>query len=179
MITVGFIKAGDQARVDYYLSRAALEESPRTLAEGGEALGRYYGGATANGPGRWLGRGADSLGLAGQAVEPETFTRAVLEGYLDGAARAKPVMRTHPDGLVAAEPFAAAVRRLGAADRFTSGRAGQEWASLERVALRYGTVPAYAVAKLARAAGIDPAPLYGADSWAHALEWSSGKHQVD
>ncbi len=175
MITVSRIYAGNVAAVNYYLSRAALEESPRSLADGKEALGRYYDGHTANGPGRWIGRGADALALSDTDADPHEFAKAVLEGYVDGAARAKPELRTPAGGRVGAEPFAAAVRRLLAergvspAEVFVSRTAGTQWAAVARAADRFGTTPAATVAKLARAAGIDCAELYGADQWATAL----------
>ncbi len=175
MITVSRIYGGNAAAVNYYLSRAALEESPRSLADGKEALRRYYSGHTANGPGRWLGRGADALSLTDTAADPQDFARAVLEGYIDGEARAKPELRTPAGGRVTAEPFAAAVRQLldeqgvSAADLFVSGRAAREWATVARAADRFGTTPAAKVAKLARVAGIDCAEVYGADEWATAL----------
>ncbi len=175
MISVSRIYGGNAAAVNYYLSRAALEESPRSLADGKEALRRYYSGHTANGPGRWLGRGADALSLTDTAADPQDFARAVLEGYLDGEARAKPELRTPAGGRVTAEPFAAAVRQLldeqgvSAADLFVSGRAAREWATVARAADRFGTTPAAKVAKLARVAGIDCAEVYGADEWATAL----------
>lgn len=175
MISTSRIYGGNVAAVNYYLSRAALDESPRSLDGGKEALGRYYDGHTANGPGRWLGRGADALGLTDTAADPQDFARAVLEGYIDGEARAKPELRTPDGGRVAAEPFAAAVRHLlekralSAADLFVSRTASEEWATVARAADRFGTTPAAKVAKLARAAGIDCAGLYGADDWATAV----------
>jgi len=175
MISTSRIYGGNVSAVNYYLSRAALDESPRSLDGGKEALGRYYDGHTANGPGRWLGRGADALGLTDTAADPQDFARAVLEGYIDGEARAKPELRTPDGGRVAAEPFAAAVRHqlekraLSAADLFVSRTAGEDWATVARAADRFGTTPAAKVAKLARAAGIDCAGLYGADDWATAV----------
>jgi len=175
MISTSRIYGGNVAAVNYYLSRAALDESPRSLDGGKEALGRYYDGHTANGPGRWLGRGADALGLTDTAADPQDFARAVLEGYIDGEARAKPELRTPDGGRVAAEPFAAAVRHqlekraLSAADLFVSRTASEDWATVARAADRFGTTPAAKVAKLARAAGIDCAGLYGADDWATAV----------
>ncbi len=179
MITTARIYAGDKGRIDYYLARAAGDEYPRGLEERGEAISRYYSGRpadpAANRPGRWVGRGADALGLTDLEASPEQFRAAVTEAYLDGAARAKPELRTPAGGRVAAEPFAAAVRQLldergiSAADLFASGRAAQEWATLARAADRFDTTTAATVAKLGRAAGIDPAGLYGVDEWASAL----------
>ncbi len=179
MITTARIYAGDKGRIDYYLARAAGDEYPRGLEERGEAISRYYSGRpadpAANRPGRWLGRGADALGLTDLEASPEQFRGAVTEAYLDGAARAKPELRTPAGGRVAAEPFAAAVRQLlgerglSAAGLFVSGRAAKEWATLARAADRFDTTTAATVAKLGRAAGIDPATLYGVDAWASAL----------
>jgi len=179
MITTARIYAGDKGHIDYYLARAAGDEYPRGLEERGEAISRYYSGRpadpAANRPGRWMGRGADALGLTDLEASPEQFRGAVTEAYLDGAARAKPELRTPAGGRVAAEPFAAAVRQLlgerglSAADVFVSGRAAKEWAPLARAADRFDTTTAATVAKLGRAAGIDPATLYGADAWASAL----------
>jgi len=179
MITTARIYAGDKGRIDYYLARAAGDEYPRGLEERGEAISRYYSGRpadpAANRPGRWMGRGADALGLTDLEASPEQFRGAVTEAYLDGAARAKPELRTPSGGRVAAEPFAAAVRQLlderglSAADLFVSGRAAKEWATLARAADRFDTTTAATVAKLGSAAGIDPATLYGADEWASAL----------
>ena len=113
-------------------------------------------------------------------------TRAVLEGYVDGAVRVRPNLRTHPAGLVAAEPLAAAVRAAAAArgvtpaELFRSGRAGKEWATLARKADRFETVPASLVDKLARAGGgMDPAELYGEPSWGRALVMADPEHRVD
>ncbi len=179
MITTARIYAGDKGRIDYYLARAAGDEYPRGLEERGEAISRYYSGRpadpAANRPGRWMGRGADALGLTDLEASPEQFRGAVTEAYLGGAARAKPELRTPAGGRVAAEPFAAAVRQLlderglSAADLFVSGRAAKEWATLARAADRFDTTTAATVAKLGRAAGIDPATLYGVDEWASAL----------
>ncbi len=179
MITTARIYAGDKGRIDYYLARAAGDEYPRGLEERGKAISRYYSGRpadpAANRPGRWLGRGADALGLTDLEASPEQFRAAVTEAYLDGAARAKPELRTPAGGRVAAEPFAAAVRTMldergiSAANVFVSGRAAQEWATLARAADRFDTTTAATVDKLGRAAGIDPAGLYGADAWAAAL----------
>lgn len=179
MISVGWIKADDRGRIDYYLSRAALDETAKYVRDRGEAVARYYGGATANGPGRWLGRGSEALGMADTSADPEAFARAVLEGYVDGASRAKPLLRTHPDGQVAAEPFAATVRRLGREDRFSSALSAREWGGVSNVADRFGKVSAATVDKLARAAGIDPAELYGPQEWPRALELAGKEHQVD
>lgn len=196
MITLAFIKAGaaGQARVDYYLSRAQLESYPRAAEDRGVARERlrddpgmagYYGSHSANGPGRWSGRGATALGLAEEAATPEAFTRAVLEGYIDGAPRARPKLQTHPDGLVAAEPFAAAVQATAAAlgvsegALFASGRGGREWARVARRADRFETVPATLVAKLARVVDVDPAGLYGAEEWRKALAMAAPDRQVD
>lgn len=196
MINVGFIKGGaaGSARVDYYLSRAQLEQYPRAAEErdaaasqlgDGDRMAAYYASHAANGPGRWLGRGADALGITGQAADPEQFRRGVLEGYVDGAVRAKPKIGIHPEGNVAAEPFAAAVRQLAAqrevdpTDLFPSGRAAKEWATVARAADRFTTTPAPVVAKLGRAAGIDPAILYGTDEWTHAEQMASEGRKVD
>jgi len=179
MITTARIYAGDKGRIDYYLARAAGDEYPRGLEERGEAISRYYSGGpadpAANRPGRWMGRGADALGLTDLEASPEQFRGAVTEAYLDGAARAKPELRTPAGGRVAAEPFAAAVRMMldergiSAADVFVSGRAAKEWATLARAADRFDTTTAATVAKLGSAAGIEPATLYGVDEWASAL----------
>jgi len=196
MINIGFIKGGaaGSARVDYYLSRAQLEQYPQAAGErdaaarqlgDGEQMAAYYASHAANGPGRWLGRGADALGITGQPADPEQFRRGVLEGYVDGAVRAKPKIAIHPEGNVAAEPFAAAVRRLAAeqgvdpADLFTSGRSAKEWARVARAADKFTTTPAPTVAKLGRAAGIDLADLYGADEWTRAERMAREDRQVD
>ena len=197
MLTLGFIKGGaaGQARVDYYLSRAQLETYPRGVQDrtadrerlaDGVGMAGYYGSHAANGPGRWAGRGATALGVEGLVASPEEFTRAVLEGYLDGQVRTGAKLRTHPEGLLAAEPLAAAVRAAAAARGvepallFRSGRAGREWAGLARKADRYQTVPASVVDKLARAVGgIDPAVLYGGQEWARALVMAAPERRVD
>ncbi len=41
-------------------------------------MAAYYASHAANGPGRWLGRGADALGFTGQAADPEQFRRGIL-----------------------------------------------------------------------------------------------------
>ncbi len=41
-------------------------------------MAAYYASHAANGPGRWLGRGADALGIIGQAADPEQFRRGIL-----------------------------------------------------------------------------------------------------
>ncbi len=196
MINIGFIKGGaaGSARVDYYLSRAQLEQYPQAAGErdaaasqlgDGEQMAAYYASHAANGPGRWLGRGADALGITGQPADPEQFRRGVLEGYVDGAVRAKPKIAIHPEGHVAAEPFAAAVRRLAAergvdpADLFTSGRSAKEWARVARAADTFTTTPAPTVAKLGRATGIVPADLYGAVEWTHAEQMACEGRNVD
>src|SRR5450759_1511128 len=176
MIRTSFIKAGDKARVEYYLLRAVLDEPRLDRAETGAALTRYYvEGHTANGPGKWMGRGADALSLTGQAIAPDDFRRAVMEGYIDGAVRAKPELRRPRETRVAAEPFAAAVRSLAEAqgidrvDLFGSKIAKAEWGWVEKAADRFDTQPVETVAKLGRIAKIDPEPLYG-DEWGRAIK---------
>ncbi len=84
MINIGFIKGGaaGSARVDCNLSRAQLEQYLRAAGArdaaasqlgDGDRMAAYYAGHAANGPGRWLGRGADALGITGQAANPEEF----------------------------------------------------------------------------------------------------------
>jgi hypothetical protein len=117
-ITVGIIKGGDEGRVKYYLERAALCSGHRSKEGAENALGSYYATGKEqyvgqpNGGGRWMGRGTRALGLDAQYVIPESFAAAVLKGNLDGVDRAEPVLRTCPLGRVAAEPFAADLRRL-------------------------------------------------------------------
>jgi conjugative relaxase-like TrwC/TraI family protein len=175
MIRTSFIKAGEKARVEYYLLRAALDEPRLDRPDAGAAMARYYGGATANGPGRWMGRGADSLGLTDQAIAPDDFRRAVMEGHVDGGVRAKPELRRPPETMVAAEPFAVAVRSLAESrgidptELFSSKIAKAEWGWVAKAADRFGTQPVETVAKLGRIARIDPEPLYG-DEWGRAMK---------
>src|SRR5664280_1371405 len=112
MIRTFKITGGDTARVEYYIARATADDYAIKASDRDDARARYYSGHTANGPGRRLGRGADALGLTDQEASPETFRAAVLESYIDGERRAKPVMRTPPAGKVAAEPFVEAVRAI-------------------------------------------------------------------
>src|SRR5664280_59850 len=183
MIRTFKITGGDTARVEYYIARATADDYAIKASDRDDARARYYSGHTANGPGRWLGRGADALGLTDQEASPETFRAAVLESYIDGARRAKPVMRTPAAGKVAAEPFAEAVRKIIAerappepdlapipisADRvpgwldkkparspalFTSGIASAEWDRICRKADHFDTISAGTIARSARAVG--------------------------
>jgi conjugative relaxase-like TrwC/TraI family protein len=187
VITTDKIKAGNTARVDYFLTRALGDEYPRTAEDRAEAISRYYGdhgaGPKANSNGRWLGRGADALGLTDAEASPEDFRRAVLEAYVDGAARAKPCIRTHPDSYLAAEPFAKAVRAMAEAqgiepaELFHSGQAVEDWGRISRAADKFDTSPGALLAKNGRAVGIDPGEIYGRAEWDQAVKL--GKVKVD
>src|SRR5450759_1148030 len=175
MIRTSRIKGGDAARVDYYLRRATADEYAVRAADRDEARTRYYSGHTANGPGRWLGRGADALALTDQAIDAETFRAAVLDGYIDGAVRVKPRMETSPAGRTAAEPWAQAVRALAESrgvDPVEMGRSGgarTEWGQVSRAADKVNESPAGMLAKIGRAVGIDPREIYGRAEWDHAV----------
>jgi conjugative relaxase-like TrwC/TraI family protein len=179
MITTGKIRGGNTRQVEYYLNRALGDDYARTAEDRAEAIERYYGshgvGPTANTAGRWLGRGADALGLTDQLVSPDEFRRAVLEAHVDGEARAKPVLRTPPSSYLAAEPFAQVIRQLAddrgidPAEMFKSARDRAKWGRISRAAERFNTTPVEQIAKLGRSLGIDPAGIYGQQDWAEAV----------
>src|SRR5664280_2750845 len=179
MITTGKIRAGNTRQVEYYLARALGDDYARTAGDRADAIARYYGdhgvGPTANAAGRWLGRGADALGLTDQLVSPDEFRRAVLEAHVGGEARAKPVLRTHPDSYLAAEPFAQVVRQVASdqgvdpAEMFKSRRDRAKWGRVSRAAERFNATPVEQIAKLGRSLGIDLGEIYGQQDWADAV----------
>ncbi|MDA8119580.1 MAG: relaxase domain-containing protein [Gammaproteobacteria bacterium] len=81
MMTVKAVKSAGQAK-NYFGREAKLEKE----------IGGYYSHDTAFGGGRWMGRGAEELGLKG-AVGVHQFEKA-LEGHLPGGITIAP----RPDG---------------------------------------------------------------------------------
>src|SRR5205823_2124936 len=107
------ISAGDAA--SYYLEKQA-----------GCDLDYYTGEGEARG--RWLGDGADALGLTGTLDEAgEQVLRALLSGCGgDGIRLVGPVLRGDPRGLLPAEPLVRALQAVapqrGGADLFGEGK---------------------------------------------------------
>lgn len=164
VISIGLLGAGRSA-ADYYLSRQA-----------GCAL-EYYTGVGER-PGRWVGRGAQALGLSGELdATGQEALRALLAGHhpgfsdLNGEALAGrvlvgPVWRADPRGRLPASPLVSAVDAVAADQGVPVGvlLADQvlvkEYARLTVPGRR--SVPAALAGRLAVAAGLDPAVLYPA-----------------
>ena len=87
--------AGGGGAAAYYLQREAGCEREQLLERDG--LGYYVN--EHNRPGRWLGRGAAALGLAGPLIpEGAAVLRELLDGRLGGEQLARPVWRHTDDG---------------------------------------------------------------------------------
>ncbi len=136
-------------------------------------MAAYYASHAANGPGRWLGRGADALGIIGQAADPEQFRRGILG--LRRRRRAGPdprsaFIRRAPSRRSRSPPRSASSPPSEGSPQPTCSRpAGRPRSGrLSGAADKFTTTPAPSVAKLGRASGIDPATLYGTER-AHQL----------
>jgi conjugative relaxase-like TrwC/TraI family protein len=152
------------AAIDYYVERQA-----------GCAAEYYTGSGEARG--RWIGRGAATLGLAG-GIDDDAFRRLMSGVSPDGAERwAKPVLRVHPRGKLAAGPLVEAVERLAteraipAADLLERGSMLGEYGRAQRAAGHHGTVRADVVKRICDHLGLDGAALYG-DGYRTALRWA-------
>lgn len=176
MISIGRLGAGGGS-ADYYLDRQADCELD------------YYTGA-AEATGRWLGGGADALGLNGRLDEAgKQALRGLLAGCgPDGAALVSPVLRADPRGLLLAEPLVRALAavdapRRGGADLLGDGKAAAVF-DVASAAVEDGkpaTLPADLVGQVATAAGLDPVALYrldGADTYSSAVKHVGAKVDV-
>src|SRR5205823_7381428 len=103
VISVAMLGGGGDAAA-YYVERSAECD-----------LAEYYAGE-AEQPGRWCGRGAETLGLTG-AVNGEAAAvfAGLLDGRLpDGTVVARPVWRADARGQLSAEPLVRELRRVAA-----------------------------------------------------------------
>lgn len=164
VISIGLLGAGRTA-ADYYLSR-----------EAGCAL-EYYTGAGER-PGRWVGQGAQALGLVGELdANGQEALRALLAGHHpvgaiptveDPAGRVLvgPVWRSDPRGRLPAAPLVAAVDAVAAERGVPVGVVLADPALVEQYSALAvpgrRSVPATLAGRLAAAAGLDPAVLYPA-----------------
>src|SRR3954469_8636242 len=116
VLTIGRLGA-DGRSADYYLDRkAGCEEEPERARSGAEI--DYYSGDEAT-PGRWLGGGAEAIGLGGVLdAAGEQVLRQLLAGCgAGGDPLVRPVLRADPRGMVPARPLVAAVEARAAEAR--------------------------------------------------------------
>ena len=170
------------ATADYYLERQAGCEAD------------YYTGPTQR-RGRWLGDGAQAVGLTGELdMTGEAALRAMLDGrHPNGGKLLSPVLRLHPKARLPAAPLLEAIQQVardqnldvkdvlgdprmiaaydGLVRRSTRGRRGEET-----------TVSAARAGKLAVAAGLDPHTVYlsadGTDRYAEAVKHAGERIDV-
>lgn len=159
MISIGLLGSGRTA-ADYYLSRQA-----------GCAL-EYYTGVGER-PGRWLGRGAQALGLVGELDGAgQEALRALLAGQQTAGSQPNlaervlvgPVWRADPRCRLPAGPLVAAIGAVAAERAIPVGvlladpELVEQYTALAAPGRR--SVPAALAGRLAAAAGVDPAVLY-------------------
>jgi conjugative relaxase-like TrwC/TraI family protein len=178
MISLAVLGRG-AAAADYYLRRQA-----------GCAADYYLGHGEQRG--RWLGSGAEALGLTGELdSEHEQDFRRLLDGSgPDGARLVAPVLRSDPRSHLPAGPLLRALERAAETRRVevTELVGGQElfeaYGRLARTrqARRPATVDVQLAGRLASAAGLDPHAVYrsedGIDRYGTALPHAAGRVDV-
>lgn len=181
MISIGRLGSGP-ATADYYLARQA----------GCEVA--YYTGPTAR-RGRWLGGGAQALGLSGPLDQAgEEALRAMLDGrHPDGRRVLSPVLRLHPEARLPAAPLLEAIQRVARGEnleveallgdpRMIAAYSGLVRRSASGMRVEQVTVTAARARQLAAAARLDPHTLYlsadGTDRYAEAVKRSGERIDV-
>jgi conjugative relaxase-like TrwC/TraI family protein len=162
VISVAMLSGGAGAG-DYYLDRAA------------DCGADYYTGER-EAPGYWCGSGAAAAGLTGAITGEgrEVFAHLLAGRAPDGTQVGRPVWRPDARGLLPARPLVEAVRAQAAghglepAALFDSAHERDGFARLaaqvDASSRRTGvTVDAATAGGLARAAGLDPVPVFRAD----------------
>ena len=185
VLTIARLGAGGRS-ADYYLDRRAGCEEERERRSGADV--DYYAGDDAT-PGRWLGGGAEAVGLVGGLdAAGEQVLRHLLAGCgPSGEPLVRPVLRTDPRGLLPARLLVAAVgERAAAAGVDASALIGDEVladayagvaasVAVDRRSPRRprAALPADVAGRLAVAAGLDPHLVFrdadGTDVYAAAL----------
>jgi hypothetical protein len=172
VVSLGRLGSGP-ATADYYLERHAGCEAD------------YYTGPTQQ-RGRWLGGGAQALGLTGELDHSgEDALRAMLDGrHPDGGKVLAPVLRLHPQARLPAARLLEAIqgiargRNLNVEDVLGDPRMIAAYSGLVRRSARgkqgeEATVTAARARQLSAAAGLDPHTVYreadGTDRYAEAV----------
>ena len=186
VLTIARLGGGGRS-ADYYLDRkAGCEQEPERQRSGADL--DYYSGDEAA-PGRWLGSGAEALGLAGPLdAAGEEVLRALLAGRgASGDALVRPVLRADPRSLLPARVLVAAVAERAAAagvdpsalvgdERLADAYAGAAAAvavDQRRPRRPRAALPVETAGRVAMAAGLDPREVFrgedGTDVFAAAL----------